>query len=84
MNAGAKGTLHLIPVTLGDDSARAGLAQATLELVNALDYFIVENEKARAGFLKALHIRRRCSNCRSSGSTKRAMPRALFSFSTMK
>ena len=52
MSTGAKGTLHLIPVTLGDDRACAGLPQATLALVNALDYFIVENEKSARRFLK--------------------------------
>ncbi len=52
MSAGAKGTLHLIPVTLGDDRVRTGLPQATLERVRALDYFIVENEKSARRFLK--------------------------------
>jgi len=52
MSAGAKGTLHLIPVTLGDGRARAALPQATLDLVSALDYFIVENEKSARRFLK--------------------------------
>ena len=52
MSAGAKGTLHLIPVTLGGDGAPAWLPQATLETVSALDYFIVENEKSARRFLK--------------------------------
>ncbi len=52
MNAGAKGTLHLLPVTLGDHDMRAVLPQATLELVTTLDYFIVENEKTARRFLK--------------------------------
>src|SRR5450631_2295845 len=52
MSAGAKGRLHLIPVTLGDDAARAALPQATLDIVMALDYFIVENEKSARRFLK--------------------------------
>ena len=52
MSAGAKGTLHLLPVTLGGDDVRAVLPQATLELVTTLDYFIVENEKTARRFLK--------------------------------
>ena len=52
MSAGARGTLHLIPVTLGGDGARARLPQATLEAISALDYFIVENEKSARRFLK--------------------------------
>ena len=52
MNVGAKGTLHLIPVTLGGDDVRAALPPATLEIVTTLDYFIVENEKSARRFLK--------------------------------
>ena len=52
MSTGAQGKLHLIPVTLGDDNARAALPQSTLEIVIALDYFIVENEKSARRFLK--------------------------------
>ena len=54
MSAGAKGTLHLIPVTLGGDGTRAGLPPATLEAVSALDYFIAENEKSARRFLKSV------------------------------
>lgn len=52
MSAIIQGKLHLIPVTLGEDNARAALPQSTLEIVNALDYFIVENEKNARRFLK--------------------------------
>lgn len=52
MSATAKGSLHLIPVPLGEGSACAVLPQATLELVGTLDYFIAENEKSARGFLK--------------------------------
>ena len=52
MSAGAKGRLHLIPVTLGNDDVRAALPQATLETAAALDYFIIENEKSARRFLK--------------------------------
>ena len=52
MSAGAKGVLHLIPVTLGGDEVRAVLPPATLASVVALDYFIVENEKSARRFLK--------------------------------
>lgn len=52
MNAGAKGALHLVPVTLGGNDVRAALLPATLEIVATLDYFIVENEKSARRFLK--------------------------------
>lgn len=52
MSTGARGTLHLIPVTLSDATVHAALPQATLDIVMALDYFIVENEKSARWFLK--------------------------------
>ena len=54
MSVGVRGTLHLIPVALGESSARAGLPPATLDLLNTLDYFIVENEKSARRFLKTV------------------------------
>ena len=52
MNADPNGVLHLIPVTLGADDVRAVVPPATLAVVAALDYFIVENEKSARRFLK--------------------------------
>ena len=52
MNADTSGVLHLIPVTLGADDVRAVVPAATLAIVAALDYFIVENEKSARRFLK--------------------------------
>jgi 16S rRNA (cytidine1402-2'-O)-methyltransferase len=49
-----RGTLHLIPVTLGDADARATLSAAALEAAAALDYFIVENEKSARHFVKSI------------------------------
>lgn len=50
----ARGTLHLIPVTLGDTDARRTLPQSTLAAAAELDYFIVENEKSARHFLKSI------------------------------
>jgi 16S rRNA (cytidine1402-2'-O)-methyltransferase len=48
------GILHLIPVTLGDDTtARLVLPQSTRAVLTALDYFIVENAKSARAFLKS-------------------------------
>jgi 16S rRNA (cytidine1402-2'-O)-methyltransferase len=52
--SGAPGTLHLIPVPLGDADARAVLPGPTLAIVAELDYFIVENEKSARRFLKSI------------------------------
>src|SRR5580704_12327814 len=54
MNVATSGVLHLIPVTLGDDNVRAVLPSVTLDIVAAIDYFIVENEKSARRFLGSL------------------------------
>jgi len=50
----ARGELHLIPVPLGGDDARAILPQSTLAVAAGLDYFIVENEKSARRFLTSI------------------------------
>ncbi len=49
-----KGTLYLIPVSLGGDSALSTLPPATLEVVRNLRAFIVENAKSARHWLKAV------------------------------
>lgn len=48
------GTLHLIPVFLGEDAPLAGLPPETLETVASLDRFIVENAKTARHMLKRM------------------------------
>ena len=48
-----RGTLHLIPTTLGGDDAIAVLAGSTLRVLQRLTSFIVENPKTARKFLKA-------------------------------
>jgi len=47
------GTLYLVPVDLGGDSARAVLPPATLQIVHRLESFVAENAKSARAFLKA-------------------------------
>ena len=54
MSGAATGTLHLAPVTLGDDNVPAVLPQNTRDVLIEIDYFIVENEKSARRFLKFL------------------------------
>jgi 16S rRNA (cytidine1402-2'-O)-methyltransferase len=54
-----KGKLYLIPVTLGNDNLRQTLPEPVFEVVNNIDYYIVENIKSAAGFLKAAGIKKR-------------------------
>jgi len=49
----ASGVLHLIPVALGPGVTHAVLPRATLDAIDALDYFIVENEKSARRFLQS-------------------------------
>lgn len=48
-----KGTLYLIPVTLGGEDAEAALPAATLAVARGLHAFIAENAKTARAFLKA-------------------------------
>lgn len=54
MTEAAAGCVHVVPVTLGGGDVVAVLPQSTRDIVAALDYFIVENEKSARQFLKAL------------------------------
>ncbi len=50
----AHGTLHLIPVTLGDTDPHLSLAHSALHAARALDYFLAENAKTARQFLKSI------------------------------
>jgi len=49
-----KGTLYLLPVTLGSGEASLVLPQAVIEVARRLDTFIVENEKSARQFLSSI------------------------------
>ena len=49
-----KGTLYLLPVTLGSGEASLVLPQPVIELARRLDTFVVENEKSARQFLSAI------------------------------
>ena len=49
-----KGTLYLIPNTLGPSEFDMVLPRDVVELVNSLDYFIVENDKTARAFIKSI------------------------------
>ncbi len=53
MTTTRSGTLYLIPVALGEDNAPAVLPSATLEAVQKLRAFIVEDAKSARRFLRA-------------------------------
>src|SRR5690606_27543697 len=52
------GTLYLIPVPLADDAASASYTPYLVEVVKAIDEYIVENEKTARKFLKQAGIQR--------------------------
>lgn len=52
------GTLYLIPVPLADDAAAASYTPYLVDVVNAIDEYIVENEKTARKFLKQAGIQR--------------------------
>ncbi len=49
-----KGTLYLIPNTLGPSEFDMVLPRDVVELINSLDYFIVENDKTARAFIKSI------------------------------
>ena len=49
-----KGTIYLIPNSLGEDNYSNILPPDVVEIVESLDYFIVENEKTARAFIKRL------------------------------
>jgi 16S rRNA (cytidine1402-2'-O)-methyltransferase len=50
----SKGTLYLVPVTLGDDNIAKALPPDVVQLAQNLDTFIVENEKTARRFLSTI------------------------------
>lgn len=52
------GTLYLIPVPLADEAAAASYTPYLVQVVNAIDEYIVENEKTARKFLKQAGIQR--------------------------
>lgn len=50
----SKGTVYLIPNTLGDSNFSAVLPPDVVQLVDALNYFIVENERTARAYIKKL------------------------------
>jgi 16S rRNA (cytidine1402-2'-O)-methyltransferase len=53
-----KGTLYLIPTTLGDISPEATIPAQVKEIVNSIDEYIVEDEKWARRYLKKLEIKK--------------------------
>ena len=49
-----KGCIYLIPNTLGEDNFNAVLPPDVVQIVDSLDYFIVENEKTARAYIKRL------------------------------
>ena len=54
MNDISKGKLYLIPTTLGDTSALEVLPISVKKVVEMIDHYIVENEKAARKSIKAI------------------------------
>jgi 16S rRNA (cytidine1402-2'-O)-methyltransferase len=48
-----KGIVYLIPCPIGDNSPASVLPKHTLEVIQSLEYFIVENEKTSRQFLRS-------------------------------
>jgi 16S rRNA (cytidine1402-2'-O)-methyltransferase len=56
MSSERRGTLYLVPNTLGDVAPETVVPAATLERIRSLRHFIAENEKSARAFLKRIGI----------------------------
>jgi 16S rRNA (cytidine1402-2'-O)-methyltransferase len=54
LSEAGKGTLYLIPASLGGENAQSLLPASALEIARRLDTFIVENAKSARHFLKSI------------------------------
>ena len=54
MSSDAKGSLYLLPNTLGETAADAVIPAAVMERARSLDYLIAEDPKAARAFLKRI------------------------------
>ena len=56
-----KGKIYLIPTTLGDTAETADVLPVKVnEIINSIDEYIVENEKAARHYLKKMGIKIPC------------------------
>jgi 16S rRNA (cytidine1402-2'-O)-methyltransferase len=49
-----KGTLYMIPVTLGESSAEQVISPSAILIARSIEHFVVENEKSARHFLSAI------------------------------
>lgn len=54
-----KGKLYLIPVSLGNDDLQKTITQPVFEIINTIDYYVVENIKSAVQFLKKAGIKKK-------------------------
>ena len=57
-----KGTLYMIPITLGETSVDKVIPELNNELINEIDVYIVENIKSARRFLKKAGIKKEISD----------------------
>jgi 16S rRNA (cytidine1402-2'-O)-methyltransferase len=75
-----KGTLYLIPVTLGDLNVHNVLPQSVFNVVPGLTYYIVENQKTARKFIKAIHPETVQASLQFSEINKHTDPLEISSF----
>lgn len=80
-NQAPKGTLYLIPVTLGDDIISKALPPDAVSITQRLDTFVVENEKTARRFLGAIKpakpVRELALNLLNEHTTEKELPALL-------
>ena len=75
-----KGKIYLIPTTLGNDNLLALFPQFNFEVINTIDYYIVEDEKHARRFLRKLDIKKNISKLTLFPLNKHTDPTEIPSF----
>jgi len=75
-----KANIYLIPTTLGGDNMDAVLPLDVQQIVNRIDYYIVENERTARRFLRKLGIKKVLRDLHFSVLDKRTKPSAIAGF----
>lgn len=77
MSSDARGSLYLLPNTLGDTAAEAVIPAAALHRARSLDYFIAEDPKSARAFLKRVGYPRPIQEARIERLDHNTSPRDL-------
>ena len=75
-----KGNLYLIPTTLGDSKIATVIPQMVIEIINEIDYYIVENVRTARRYLRKCRIKKAIDDLTFYTLNKHTSPNDLSGF----